>query len=216
LRDESGSSSDERTDGRDERTDELRQWIAAAQAGSEEALGKLLQACRGYLLQIANAELDSALRAKLGASDVVQETLLEAKQGINDFCGATRAEFLGWVRRILKNNLRDARRHLQAEKRRVSREHRLDGEGRAAVDAMADKTETPSALVSEREDELRLARAMDALTADHRLVIELRNWQLLSFAEIGERLERSEEAARKLWVRAIDRLRLEMQVSDDH
>ena len=53
--------------------------LAAARTGSSEALGQALQACRGYLLLLAERELDPDLRAKGGASDVVQETFLEAQ-----------------------------------------------------------------------------------------------------------------------------------------
>jgi RNA polymerase sigma-70 factor (ECF subfamily) len=48
------------------------QWLPAARAGSREALGEVLEACRGYLLLLAQEELDPALQAKGGASDLVQ------------------------------------------------------------------------------------------------------------------------------------------------
>src|SRR5438105_7704898 len=51
--------------------------LAQARAGSREALGQALEACRRYLLRIAEDDLDPALRAKGGASDLVQQTFLE-------------------------------------------------------------------------------------------------------------------------------------------
>src|SRR5262245_22320921 len=53
---------------------DLAQQLAAARTGSPEALGAALEACRLYLLGIADRELDGELRAKGGASDLVQET----------------------------------------------------------------------------------------------------------------------------------------------
>ncbi len=53
----------------------------------------------------------------------------------------------------------------------------------------------------------RLQQALRQLSPDHEAVIRLRNWERLSFAEIGQRLGRSEEAAKKLWARAITRLK---------
>ena len=61
------------------------QRLAAARAGSREALGQILQACRGYLLLLAERELAPDLRAKGGASDLVQETFLEAQKDFAHF-----------------------------------------------------------------------------------------------------------------------------------
>ncbi|MGE0756309.1 MAG: sigma-70 family RNA polymerase sigma factor [Pirellulaceae bacterium] len=198
----------------DEGTEELRRWLAEARAGSQESMGKLLEVCRGYLLGIANDALESGMRARLGASDLVQETLLEAERGMRRFRGTTHAELLAWVRRILQHNLSDARRHARAEKRHVGREQRMDGLPRGYQTELTAGAETPSALVSEWEDECRLMQAFQELPDDYRRVIELRNWHLLPFARVGEQMGRSEEAARKLWVRAIERLREAMGVND--
>src|SRR5262245_10155176 len=44
--------------------------LDAARAGSVDALGQLLEACRAYLLLIAEHELHHSLQAKGGASDL--------------------------------------------------------------------------------------------------------------------------------------------------
>jgi RNA polymerase sigma-70 factor, ECF subfamily len=61
------------------------QYLPAARAGSREALGQALEICRGYLLRVANQGLDAELRAKGGASDLVQETFLEAQRDFGRF-----------------------------------------------------------------------------------------------------------------------------------
>src|SRR5438874_1673797 len=50
------------------------EWLPAARNGSAQALGDALEACRVYLLAVAEHELDPELRGKGGASDLVQET----------------------------------------------------------------------------------------------------------------------------------------------
>jgi RNA polymerase sigma-70 factor (ECF subfamily) len=192
----------------------LRELLDSARAGSQEALGQLLQACRGYLLSIANRELDAALAGKLGASDLVQETLLEAQHDIGQFRGACEADLLAWLRQILDHNLRDVRRrYMEAGKRCVGREEPLaGGSGDAAI--LADSVKTPSVQVSNDEQIQQLCRAMNRLPQDYRQVIQMRNWELLPFAEIGARMQRSEDAARKLWVRAIERLQHELGATD--
>ncbi len=41
--------------------------VIAARSGSTDALGKLFETCRAYLILVANEELDSDLRAKIRA-----------------------------------------------------------------------------------------------------------------------------------------------------
>ena len=80
----------------------------------------------------------AGLHGKVAASDLVQETLLEAGRDFAHFGGHTRHELLGWLRRILLNNLADAnRRYLYAEKREAGREvsfHRLQTDSGPPVD----------------------------------------------------------------------------------
>src|SRR4029077_18908049 len=84
---------------------ELEEWLEAARAGSAEALGKVLEACRPYLLVIANEELDSDLKAKVGPSDVVQDSCAKAHEAFSRFEGRRRPELLAWLRQILLNEL---------------------------------------------------------------------------------------------------------------
>ena len=103
--------------------DEWGHLIARAQAGSLEELGQLLETCRNYLLLVASSELPPELRAKGGASDLVQETFLAAQQHFPRFKGSTEREFLAWMRGILKHTSSHFRRGYQGTLRRgVKRE----------------------------------------------------------------------------------------------
>src|SRR5215831_5082709 len=104
--------------------------LDAARAGSREALGRLLESCRGYLLIVANGELDADLQAKEGASDRVQGTFLEAQRDFGQFQGTNEAELLAWLRRLLLNNIANfTRRYRSTGKRSVEREVALDEGG---------------------------------------------------------------------------------------
>src|SRR5690349_19237943 len=92
------------------RTEEVARWLAEARGGVLDSLGQALEACRGYLLSIAQQELDPELRAKGGASDLVQETFLKAHRHFAQFHGTAEEELLAWLRRLLLNNLADFRR----------------------------------------------------------------------------------------------------------
>jgi RNA polymerase sigma-70 factor, ECF subfamily len=60
------------------------------------------------------------------------------------------------------------------------------------------------------EQSARLEAALEALPEPHREVIVLRKLEELSFAQIGERLGRSEDACRMLFARAMAALTLRM------
>ena len=70
---------------------------------------------------------------------------------------------------------------------------------------------SPSASLIAWEETEALQAALARLSDEHRLVIRLRIWDDLPFAEIGKRLNRSEDAARKLWSRAVEKLQAELE-----
>jgi RNA polymerase sigma-70 factor (ECF subfamily) len=196
--------------------DELVAWLTAARAGSREDLGRALEACRRYLLLIAGRELAPDLRAKGGASDLVQQTFLEAHQGFGRFEGGSPEEFRGWLRRILRNNVANFTRHYRdAACRRVTAERPLAAGDSAADDDLAASTLTPSGNAIAREQAEAVQRALARLPEDYRLVLALRHQEQLTFEEIGEVLERTPNAARLLWLRAVERLQEEVGVSGE-
>jgi RNA polymerase sigma-70 factor (ECF subfamily) len=185
------------------------QSLAAAQAGSVEALGQALEECRDYLLLIAGRELDPDLRAKGGASDLVQETFLEAQRDFARFQGDSPDELRAWLRRMLLNNVANFTRHYRATaKRQAGRELALEAgnpsQERGA--GLAADVPTPSVEAIANEQAQALQAAMAQLPEDYRQVLALRHQEQLSFEEIGTRLQRTANAARLLWLRAVDRL----------
>jgi RNA polymerase sigma-70 factor (ECF subfamily) len=176
-----------------------------------EALGDALQTCHAYLLYVAQQELDPELRAKGGASDLVQETFLEAQRDFTQFQGNSEAELRAWLRQMLLHNLANLVRHFRGTaKRQVEREVRLGTESRG-VPEPADAGPTPSALLQASERQRQVEQALERLPADYREVIVLRNQARHSFEEIGRLMNRSGDAARRLWSRAVERLHEELE-----
>jgi RNA polymerase sigma-70 factor (ECF subfamily) len=187
-------------------------WLAAARAGSHEALGQALEACRRYLLQIAQQELDPALQAKGGASDVVQETFLEAQRDFDHFHGDSGAELRAWLRQLLLHHLyKLARRYRTTQKRAAGREVSLEAVNELAPSANGSPAASPSVQVMAQEQAEALRQALTRLPDDYRRVIIWRYQEHRSFEEIAGRLERTVGAARKLWARAVERLQHEMK-----
>ena len=188
------------------------EWLAAARAGSREALGQGLEGYRGFLLAIANQEMDTQLQAKGGASDVVQQTFLEAYRDFGHFKGNTEGEFKSWLRRLLHNNLLNFKRLFRKGKRRADREVPLDtGDSSRPAPATVDQGSSPSAQLTNEEQKKALERAVERLPEEYRQVIDLRYREELSFTEIGRRMGRTANAAQKLWVRAVERLQRELE-----
>ena len=180
--------------------------ITKARAGSNSSLGKLLANYRGYLLLVANQELDPDLRAKIAPSDVVQETFLMAHQKFNSFEGTNEYEFRGWLRRILLNRYKDLwRQYKETKQRNTHREVQIQGDVSSLgfPTLLADDSETPSVQAVTTEELAALENALSKLPHEQRLIVEMHNWDRLTFVEIGERLGKTEDAVRKTWGRAI-------------
>ncbi len=189
--------------------------LRLARAGQLEAVGELLESYRTYLRMLATAQLRGRIPTRVSPSDVVQEAMLAAHRAFGDFRGETSAEFSVWLRKIMTHKLLSTMdRHLNL-KRDVRREVSMnvthqdpDSSGEHSLAALLIASDpSPSAIVSNEEDNQRVANLLLQLPENYRKVIALRNKQGLRFEEISHHLERTPLAARLLWLRAIQRLR---------
>jgi len=186
---------------------------AAAREGDRSALGYLLESFRSYLRLFSDRKLGPDLKQKCGGSDLVQQTFLDAQQAFPRFEGSRPDELRVWLERILLNNLGDlARQFRDAEKRQVKREISL-AESWAEIDTPVDRS-TPSKKAIAREEEQRLRQGLARIPEDYRQVIVMRNLERRTFEEIGLALGRSTGAVKKLWSRAILRLKDEMKAHE--
>jgi RNA polymerase sigma-70 factor (ECF subfamily) len=167
-------------------------------------LGILLQHCRAYLLQIANAEVPLDLSVRIAPSDLVQETFVDAYRCFEQFRGTTEAELRGWLRRMLLRNIADARRFFDAQKRQTTGLVSIHGSN--ASEHGADGRTSPSSLVmrGERSEEIR--EAMDRLPDEFRLVMKLRYFEGMSLEGIAEQLGKSRSSIKRMWFRGIEKL----------
>lgn len=199
--------------------DDLAGWLAAARAGDAAARDRLFGACRSFVATAARCQLQRRLQAKVDASDVVQQSLLEAHRGFEGFAGETPAEWLAWLKRIVAHNALDAvKRYRGTAKRDAGREVPLAAHADASGgwhDQPVDPGSSPSGRAIRWEQELLLAAALESLAEDHREVLFLRNIERLPFDEVGRRLGRTSGACRMLWMRAIAALRASLPAAGD-
>ncbi len=181
---------------------EFARLLTEARAGSPDALGRALMECRDYLLLAADRKLDAELRRKISASDLVQETFLEAQRDFAGFRSERTEEWLAWLCQILFHNVANAaRRYRGAEKRALDRERPLaGGENEAGrLPEVAGDTPSPSARAIAHEETAALEAALSRLPEHYRRVLHLRYQEKQTFAQIGATLNCSSESVRKLW-----------------
>jgi len=201
--------------GRQEKRDDIGREFSvgtdsptAARLPIGDEVGKLLEGCRQYLELIAEAEVGSDLRAKMGVSDLVQETFLEAQKDIGRFRGASRDELLAWLRKILLHRLsRLYGQYRGTEKRDLAREWQPRQTSLNYLEQLFDSEQTSPSGHAVRSEKIELVRrAISQLPAASRKVVLLRYRDRLKFSEIATKLGRSPDAVRMLWYRAIDQL----------
>jgi RNA polymerase sigma-70 factor (ECF subfamily) len=183
----------------------IAELVSLAKTGDQAATEHLFAQFRGYLLLIANEEVGHDLQGKFGASDFVQETMLIAHRKFQQFRGESAEELKGWLRQILRNDLNRIRRKFStAKKRDIGRELALDDS--AMLLSPIDQQHTPQSNALIKEEAIILETAMSRLPENYRTAIRLREWEELSYPEIGKRMGTTEEAARKLCLRAMIKL----------
>ncbi len=195
----------------DGQSSELVELLRRARAGDSAAQDELFAKCRAYVAVVARAQVESWIRSKVDASDLVQQTLLEAHRGMANFRGTTDAEWLAWLRMILSHNAADyVRRYRGTAERPRRRELPFDpqqgDDSRRFVREPSDPGESPSEIVLRREREIEVANAVARLPQDYQDVIQLRNLQRLPFDEVARRMGRSRPATQMLWMRALRKL----------
>jgi len=178
---------------------QTQRLIVDALKGTNEDRGRLLEHLRPRLVLWAAGRLSAGMRAKVEPEDVAQETLLAVHKGIGTFEGRDHRAFLGWVFKIAENRIRDLADHFGAKKRQP-------------VPPPVDLAQTsPSVMAARREEVARVARALPLLRDDYRQVISLRRFEERDTSEIAELMDRTENAIRILYCRALKALRAAME-----
>jgi RNA polymerase sigma-70 factor (ECF subfamily) len=193
------------------RTEEMLERV---RKGEAEAVDGLLAAHRDALRRMIGLRLDPALAARLDASDVVQDVLLEAHRRLSDYLREPAMPFALWLRHIAKDHIIDAhRRHRVAQRRSLDREQPLaparfsEESSLDLASQLIDPERTPATEALRRELQRRLETAVAALPDADREVILLRHGEQLSNQETAAALGLNEAAASMRYLRAVRRLR---------
>jgi RNA polymerase sigma-70 factor, ECF subfamily len=188
--------------------------LERARTGDIATLGQLLESYHNYLRLLARIEIGRRLQGKVDASDIVQETFLDAHRHFATFRGEVESQFVQWLRAILAGTLANVvRRYLGTQARDLNLERQLEADldqsSCALAQFLVDPQSSPSQLAIRGEQSLRVTEALSRIAEDYQTVLILRHIEGLTFPEIAERMERSVDSVEKLWLRGLTRLRKE-------
>jgi RNA polymerase sigma-70 factor (ECF subfamily) len=161
---------------------------------------------------LTRLQIGRCLQGKVDPADVVQETFLHAVRDIDQFRGTSDRELAGWLRQILAARLADlVRRYCGTQSRDVRLERtlqvELDQSSQVFDRGLVAPLSSPSQQAARHEQAAWLAEALERLPEDYRAVLVLHHLEGWDFPEAARRLGRSVEAVKKLWARALARLR---------
>lgn len=195
---------------------EIAESLQLARNGDQRSLGKLLSSYERYLKLLAQGQLGQALRSKVDASDIVQETFLEAHRSIGRFDGTSGEQFIGWLKAILATRLANTIRHYVGTQARDIRLEEciyqsLDQSSISLGSILADPRSSPSQQVVGKEQSQLVAEAILRLPHDYREVIVMRHLEGMTFPEIASSMNRSVDSVEKLWLRGMAKLKQEFK-----
>lgn len=175
----------------DEATEDLARRASHGETGAFEPL---IAAFRPRVEAFVESHLGPAGRKHTDVEDVVQETFAKAFQHIERLKWRGEDAFFSWLAGIAQNVILSASRKTRRAHLRLEQDIEASGV-------------SPSRGLGREERLGRLQRALDGLSPDHREVIVLARIRKLQVREIADRMERSENAVKKLLARALDELR---------
>lgn len=170
---------------------ESPELLDAALKGNEQARARLLEQLRPHLVRWAAVRMPDALRSKIDAEDAAQEIILTLHTHLDQF---REGNFRAWMFTVARNKLRDMAEQVGAQKRR-------------APEPVETTQSSPSQAAIRLENAEVLREAVARLPADYRRVIELRQLEGRDIADVAAAMNRSPNAIRILYSRAVKLLR---------
>jgi RNA polymerase sigma-70 factor (ECF subfamily) len=195
---------------RGETTDPLDQL----RGGDRQALASLFARYRDRLRRMVELRIDARVRARLDASDVLQEAFLDVARDLDAYLADPKLPPLLWLRLHVGRRLTTLhRQHLGAKMRDAGMEISLyrdalpEASSAALASMLLGKHTSPTQAAQRAERLLRVQEALNTLDPIDREVLALRHFEQLSRSETAEVLGISQEAGAKRYFRALKRLK---------
>lgn len=189
------------------------QLVELAATGDPSAVKTLLEQHRERLLQMVAVRMDPRVAQRLDASDVVQESLLEAHAKLVEYASTRPLPFYPWLRQIAWQRLMHAHeRHVEAKRRSVAREQpafaMLSNDSvQGLAERLVDNGTSPSGKVMRGELQRRVRDALADMPQGDGDLLVMRYLEHMSIREIAATLEITEHAVHMRQLRALQKLR---------
>ena len=184
-----------------------------------EAYERLFQRYYARVSAVVRRRLGDRLRLGLESGDIIQDSMIQAFRGLENYTVKDNAAFIDWMAGIVENRIRAANKHMHAAKRDRAHEVALDhirtavSSGTLVLEPSAGLL-SPSKEVARNEEGRRMWAALEELKDRYRRVIVLRHFEGASWEVVSETLEcPSPDAARMLYARAT--VELKKSLEDD-
>lgn len=173
--------------------------------GCDQSRTKVMARLQPFVTAMAARHADLGLRTKESVSDIVQRSYLKVLEKFDSFQGSSSAEFRGWLKTLVINEVRQVRRKWHRNRRDVARECSLEncGQGESGTSEVNSNPEHDLML---REQIEILKVHLSELNPIQQEIIHLRTKEGLTFPQIGEKLNRPAGSISKIWYRALIRL----------
>lgn len=192
---------------------DTEQLLLRAGGGDHAARNHLFTRHRSQLRRMVGVRMDDRIAARVDPSDVVQEVLAEAAQGLQEYLQTRPLPFYLWLRELTWKRLVDLRRrHVDAKKRSVTREHpqKLMLSEHSSSDLagkLMSLEKGPDWRLIREEQLARVRTALARLPDPDREVLILRYLEQMTARQIAAVLRISEGAVSMRQLRAVDRIR---------
>jgi RNA polymerase sigma-70 factor (ECF subfamily) len=196
--------------------DETENLIERTREGDTAAFEALFERHRGKLHKAIAMRMDRRVAARVDASDVLQETYLEAFKRLPKYLEQEGMPFYLWLHWIAREKVIGLhRRHLGAGKRSVQYEAPIMPTDSSVefASGLIDRPPSPSEELARVELAELLRSALERLTSDERDLILWRHFEQISAHDMAMLLGITEAAANKRYIRAVERLRKILQDS---
>jgi RNA polymerase sigma-70 factor, ECF subfamily len=190
--------------------DETKTLLDRAKNGDASAFEGLFKRHRAQLHKAIAMRMDQRVAARVDASDILQETYMEAVRRLPSYLDQEAMPFYLWLHWIAREKVIELhRRHLGAAKRSAQHEVPLMPVDSSAelVSALIGRLPSPSQELAKAELAERLRQAMERLDADDRDLIIWRHFEQLSTRDMAMLLNITAAAANKRCLRAVEQLR---------
>jgi len=193
---------------------DIDRLLQRAAAGDSQGWEILFAEYRERLRRMVALRLDQRLQVRIDASDVIQETYLEAWGRLAEYLREPKMSFYLWLRFLAGQKLVTLHRHhFGTHMRDIGREVSLyqgalpETSSAALAAQLLGHGPRPSEAAMRAELKIRLQEALNSMDPLDREVLALRHFEQLSRAETAQVLGIQESATSKRYVRALRRLK---------